>query len=212
MRKSCGLVIASLRDTKEKTEELDELGFRSSHRSHFIPHDDAKDIQRWEGFLEFTIGKSWPSYRGTLTASSPHLSELSTEGVPVSLRPQLYALIGNIYSQIDESPKKYLDIYEESVKNGPDKSIEKDLLRTLPDNHYFTHLEDEGILRLRRILNAIRFYLPEYGYCQGMGMLTGYLLLILPEEHVFWLLVHLIKVHLCDIYCLLTLNPHAVGI
>lgn len=103
MRKSCGLVLASLRDTKEPLEDLDELGFRSFQlRSQFIPHDDAKDIQRWEGFLEFTIGKSWPSFRGVLS-DSQHLSQLLGEGVPVSLRPQLYALIGNIYAQIDKT-------------------------------------------------------------------------------------------------------------
>jgi len=188
----CGLVISSLRETKEIEEGYDEFGFRKNGTtSLYNPDTEAKQVQRWVSFLEFTIGSSWPAYRGSLPKSA-HLEQLLSEGVPFSLRAQLYALIGNIYHQ--EKSQEYMDIYGESVKNGNDKTIEKDLLRTLPDNCYFMHLSDEGILRLRRVLNAVRHYLPQYGYCQGMGMVAGYLLLILPEERVFWMVVHILKV------------------
>ena len=35
-------------------------------------------------------------------------------------------------------------------------------------------------------MNRTKIYLPEYGYCQGMGVLVSYLLLIMEEEYVFY--------------------------
>lgn len=161
---SCALVINSLRETKECLEGYDELGFRrKERRSSFDAESEAKQVQRWKSFLEFTLGSSWPAYKGSLQRSV-HLEQLLSEGVPFSLRAQLYALIGNVHQQTTDSKLTYMDIYGESVMHGTDKTIEKDLLRTLPDNCYFMRLSDEGILRLRRVLNAIRHYLPQYVY------------------------------------------------
>ena len=155
------MVISSLRVTKEGTEEFDELGFRKANgvASCVDSEGDAAQVPRMVSFLEFSLGSAWPEYRGHLPPSA-HLTQLLCEGVPFSLRAHLYALIGNIYVQMGEGAT-YLDIYGESVKHSTDKTIEKDLLRTLPDNFFFMYLEDEGILRLRRILNALRHHLPQ---------------------------------------------------
>ena len=156
-------MISSLRDTKEGTDEFDELGFRKAHGVASCVGDpeggDAAQVRRMVSFLEFSLGGAWAEYRGHLPPST-HLTQLLCEGVPFSLRAHLYALIGNIHVQMGEGAT-YLDIYGESVKHSTDKTIEKDLLRTLPDNFFFMYLEDEGILRLRRILNALRHHLPQ---------------------------------------------------
>jgi hypothetical protein len=41
-------------------------------------------------------------------------------------------------------------------------------------------------LRLRRVLQCIAWTLPDIGYCQGMGMIAGLLLLMVEEDEAFW--------------------------
>ena len=47
-------------------------------------------------------------------------------------------------------------------------------------------MEAEGTLRLRRVLQAIAWTIPAVGYCQGMGMVAGVLLLVMEEDEAFW--------------------------
>ena len=44
--------------------------------------------------------------------------------------------------------------------------IELDLLRTLPNNRHYETLSSEGILKLRRVLQAHTQHNPDLGYCQ----------------------------------------------
>jgi len=82
----------------------------------------------------------------------------------------------------------------------PDRTVEKDLLRTLPNNIFFMRIGDEGTRRLRRVLNRTKDYLPEYGYCQGMGLLVAHLLLIMDEAEVFHICIFILKRQLPENY------------
>jgi len=42
---------------------------------------------------------------------------------------------------------------------------------------------------LEDILKAYAFFNPEVGYCQGMGMVTGMMMMHMEAENAFWLLV-----------------------
>ena len=48
------------------------------------------------------------------------------------------------------------------------RQIEKDLLRTLPNNVCFNSAKATGIPRLRRILRGVAWLYPDIGYCQVM--------------------------------------------
>ena len=78
-------------------------------------------------------------------------------------------------------------------ENSTSLQIEKDLLRTLPTNICFTSLDSIGIPRLRRVLRSVAHHLPDVGYCQGMGMIAGTLLLFCKEEDVFWMMISIIE-------------------
>lgn len=74
--------------------------------------------------------------------------------------------------------------------------IERDLDRTFPDNKEFKRKDSDDsthepimITTLRRVLTAFALYQPQIGYCQSLNFIAGLLLLFMPEEHAFWMLV-----------------------
>jgi Rab-GTPase-TBC domain len=46
----------------------------------------------------------------------------------------------------------------------------------------FAQSNGEGQKNLRKILRAYALYNPVLGYCQGMGMIAGLLLMRMPPE------------------------------
>ena len=141
---SCSKVIDSLRRTKTDLSGTDDLGFTSNGRiKPDIPNDEL--LNRWKSFLDYTIGPDWtstspllPSTTGGLDSNSKHLSQLVGEGVPFNLRSIVYPLICRV-------TQKQLEEYQKlpEIIHG-DKTIEKDLLRTLPGNIFFMRISDEG--------------------------------------------------------------------
>jgi hypothetical protein len=50
----------------------------------------------------------------------------------------------------------------------------------------FAAADGDGQKNIRTVLQAYAVYNPELGYCQGMGMLVGLLLMRMPPEVVFF--------------------------
>eukprot|EP00040_Diaphanoeca_grandis_P016096 m.82925 g.82925 ORF g.82925 m.82925 type:complete len:928 (-) comp25572_c0_seq1:79-2862(-) len=129
--------------------------------------------------------------RYSLTANDTVCAML-VDGVPHSMRRQVWirscgaavykAEVNFRYDEIAVCASALLRSSEVSVQ------IEKDLLRTFPNNAFFDNLKSEGTKRLRRILYATAWTIPEIGYCQGMGMLVAMLLLVMEEDEAFWCL------------------------
>ena len=87
--------------------------------------------------------------------------------------------------------------------------IDKDLLRTFPDNPMFRETGEaalgayglfegersEGLLLepLRRVLSAYCMRNPGVGYCQATNFVAGTLLQVLPEDDAFWVLCCVIE-------------------
>ncbi|KAF2152333.1 hypothetical protein K461DRAFT_144950 [Myriangium duriaei CBS 260.36] len=73
--------------------------------------------------------------------------------------------------------------------------------------------ESKGRAALRELLLAFLARRPEIGYCQGMNLIAGYLLLCLPTtESAFWVFVYLIEHPLSDIYFDATLRGASIEI
>ncbi|KAJ3599499.1 hypothetical protein NHX12_033459 [Muraenolepis orangiensis] len=75
---------------------------------------------------------------------------------------------------------------EESAQDGV---ITRDIHRTFPAHDYFKDSDGDGQDSLYKICKAYSVYDEEIGYCQGQSFLAAVLLLHMPEEQAFCVLV-----------------------
>ncbi|KIW99895.1 uncharacterized protein Z518_10823 [Rhinocladiella mackenziei CBS 650.93] len=131
-----------------------------------------------------------------------HFKSLVLAGIPVSLRPKIWAECSGASGL--RNPGYYEDLVarsEEGTDIDPDiaSQIKADVRRTLTDNVFFR--SGPGVQRLEELLRAYSLHNPRIGYCQGMNLITASLLLICATaEDCFWLLVAIIDVILPSQY------------
>ena len=115
-------------------------------------------------------------------------------GIPVALRAKIWAECSGA------SALRIPGYYDELVKgvttgdSDPTivSQIEMDIRRTLTDNIFFR--KGPGVSKLKEVLLAYSRRNPEVGYCQGMNLIAGSLLLIMPTaEDAFWILTSIIE-------------------
>ncbi|RMB93305.1 hypothetical protein DUI87_29999 [Hirundo rustica rustica] len=76
-----------------------------------------------------------------------------------------------------------------SRESPQDSAITRDINRTFPAHDYFKDTGGDGQDSLYKICKAYSVYDEEIGYCQGQSFLAAVLLLHMPEEQAFSVLV-----------------------
>ncbi|KAJ1340342.1 hypothetical protein BSLG_005044 [Batrachochytrium salamandrivorans] len=112
-------------------------------------------------------------------------------GIPDSIR-------GNAWSAMAGVAEFRKQGLYESLVNSQEaplifETIERDIHRCYPDHIMFSQKDGEGQKNLRKVLRAYALYNTELGYCQGMGMIVGLLLMRMQPEDTFWLLVAILQ-------------------
>ncbi|CAG8469014.1 1797_t:CDS:10 [Ambispora leptoticha] len=127
----------------------------------------------------------------TATArKSRRIKKLVRQGIPESVRGKAWQFMAgadkfrkpNVYEVLRKREK--LPIYD---------VIERDIHRCYPDHIQFREGNSSGQSDLHDVLRAYAHYNPAVGYCQGMGRLVGMMLMQMPAEDTFWLLVATIE-------------------
>ena len=138
-----------------------------------------------------TLGRS-----NKTKAKYSHFKSLVLAGIPVALRPKIWAECSGATSL--RVPGYYEDLVTRSRDDSEMEAdivqqIKADVKRTLRDNVFFRDPNAPGVLRLEELLRAYSLHNPRIGYCQGMNLITASLLLICAtSEDCFWLLVAII--------------------
>lgn len=114
-------------------------------------------------------------------------------GIPVAYRAKIWAECSGALAL--RVPGYYDDLVAQR-EGGDDPQIvaqiQMDINRTLTDNIFFRR--GPGVAKLNEVLLAYSRRNPEVGYCQGMNLITGCLLLIMPSaEDAFWILASMIE-------------------
>ncbi|ROL48538.1 Rab GTPase-activating protein 1 [Anabarilius grahami] len=78
---------------------------------------------------------------------------------------------------------------EQGNESPQDSAITRDINRTFPAHDYFKDTGGDGQDSLYKICKAYSVYDEEIGYCQGQSFLAAVLLLHMPEEQAFSVLV-----------------------
>jgi len=119
------------------------------------------------------------------------------KGIPQSMRSRAWMHLTHAHALKINKPFYYKNCLENVKKVEVNKYIEdikKDLHRQFPSHEIF--MKKEGRQMLFNVLKAYAVHNKEVGYCQAQGPIAALLLMHMPEEDAFWMLVRISDVYL----------------
>lgn len=132
---------------------------------------------------------NWAQVLRSWTGPRPRaLNHLVRVGVPEALRGEVWLRLAGV-----DQNDKLMETYRTLIsKECPfEQVIQRDIARTFPAHDFFREAGGLGQDSLLRMARAYAVYDHEVGYCQGLSFLAATLLLHMPEEQAFCLLVKL---------------------
>jgi len=114
------------------------------------------------------------------------VNELIYDGVPDVLRGEVWQLLAKVWKE-DDLANTYRMLLDKECPSEP--VILRDIHRTFPAHDYFKESNGLGQEALYKISKAYSLYDEEVNYCQGLSFLAAALLLHMPEEQAFCVLV-----------------------
>lgn len=135
--------------------------------------------------------------KGSWSDRPKGLQNLVRKGIPEALRGEVWALLAGC----NEDEKFMIEKYRLLLsKDSPSENvILRDVNRTFPGHQFFQ--DESGQQSLYKLCKAYSIHDEEVGYCQGLSFLIASLLLHMPEEQAFNLLVKIMyKYEIREIY------------
>lgn len=128
------------------------------------------------------------SYEDVVRKNPRGLTRAIKNGIPEAIRGMVWQLISkSTHPDLEDAYRNLLS------RSSPfEKLITRDLSRTFPNHEYFQQ-GAKGQTDLFHVMKAYSLYDPEVGYCQGLTFVVGPLLLNMPDEEAFCVLVRLMK-------------------
>ena len=147
-------------------------------------------LAKWRRMIErATTTSEWKAY---VRENRRKVTMRVRKGVPDELRGIVWPVLSGGRELLLQSRGVYerLMLYESSAA---ELDIVRDLNRTFPGHVFYMERHGPGQRSLYNVLKAYAVYDRSVGYVQGMGFVTGVLLLYMCEEDAFWTLVALLK-------------------
>ncbi|RZF32375.1 hypothetical protein LSTR_LSTR001839 [Laodelphax striatellus] len=133
------------------------------------------------------IINEWDSY---FKKRNSYVREMVRKGVPHHFRGIVWQLLCGAHDS-----KAIKLQFAEYIKatSACEKVIRRDIARTYPEHDFFKEKDGLGQESLFNVMKAYSLHDREVGYCQGSGFIVGLLLMQMPEEEAFAVLVKLMQ-------------------
>ncbi|XP_037949810.1 rab GTPase-activating protein 1-like isoform X2 [Teleopsis dalmanni] len=135
-------------------------------------------LDEWDPILREWDGEKRPK----------NLAALVRLGVPEALREKIWQKLAKVEARTDMN-----DMYKVLItkETNCETVIQRDIHRTFPAHKCFKESGGSGQDALFKVSKAYAVYDSEVGYCQGLSFIAASLLLHMPEEDAFCVLVAL---------------------
>lgn len=170
---------AGQRRSLDGQQKLQEVFERAHQNSNELEEAANVDWAFW--------GTVMSDYQAFASENSEQLARAIERGIPSNLRGMVWQLMSA--SKDSEMEATYVKFLKETSPH--EKAITRDLGRTFPQHEFFTDGQGIGQENLFNVLKAYSIYDPQVGYCQGLPFVVAILLLNMPDEEAFCLLVRL---------------------
>ncbi|CAF90290.1 unnamed protein product, partial [Tetraodon nigroviridis] len=122
------------------------------------------------------------------------------KGIPPALRGRTWLYLSGGKVKKEQNQGKFQELDHQSGDPKWVDVIEKDLHRQFPFHEMFVSRGGHGQQDLFRVLKAYTLYRPEEGYCQAQAPIAAVLLMHMPAEDAFWVLVQICEKYLPGYY------------
>ena len=123
------------------------------------------------------------------------------KGIPQSMRSRAWMHLTGAFILKQQKPNYYSECLQNVNNIDVSKYIEdikKDLHRQFPSHEIF--MKKEGRKMLFNVLRAYAVHNKEVGYCQAQGPIAALLLMHMPEEDSFWMLIRISDFYLKEYF------------
>uniref|UniRef100_A0A182PRB4 Rab-GAP TBC domain-containing protein n=1 Tax=Anopheles epiroticus TaxID=199890 RepID=A0A182PRB4_9DIPT len=141
----------------------------------------AAQLDEWQGIIV-----EW--YQDGPEKRPKNLPQLVRMGIPEPLRATIWQRLACV-----ENRTEMFDSYRVLItkETSCESVIQRDINRTFPAHKFFKENGGTGQENLYKVSKAYAVYDTEVGYCQGLSFIAASLLLHMPEEQAFCVLVAL---------------------
>ncbi|KAH8379419.1 hypothetical protein KR009_004889 [Drosophila setifemur] len=144
-----------------------------------VSKDCSQDtLDEWDPILREWDGEKRPK----------NLAPLVRLGVPEALREKIWQKLANVEGRLEMNDMYKILITKETKC---ETVIQRDIHRTFPAHKCFKETGGSGQDALFKVSKAYAVHDSEVGYCQGLSFIAASLLLHMPEEDAFCVLVAL---------------------
>merc|ERR1719422_2790744 len=118
-----------------------------------------------------------------------NIKELVRQGIPHHFRGMAWQVLCGAHQSQDKA--KYSPLLR--TQSACEKVIRRDIARTYPEHDFFKKKGGVGQEALFNVMKAYSIHDREVGYCQGTAFIVGLLLMQMPEEDSFAVLVRIMQ-------------------